>query len=106
MSTGIVALACAVYGWWGWSMARVARDGRTGLVSLLVLCGFWAFAHGASFVFTPLTEYVADVIHFGSLVFGVWGAYTTWLVMRSNHKAHTRASGSTPMPDVPRARGS
>jgi hypothetical protein len=87
MATAIVAVACAVYGWWGWSMARVARDGRTGLESLLVLCGFWAVAHGASFVFTPLTEYVADVIHFGSLIFGVWGAYATWRLRRASRVA-------------------
>ena len=86
-STAIVAVACAVYGWWGWSLAQVARDGRTGLESLLVLCGFWAVAHGASFVFTPLTEYVADVIHFGSLIFGVWGAYATWRVRRAGRVA-------------------
>ena len=87
VATGIVAMACAVYGWWGWSMAQVARDGRTGLESLLVLCGFWAVAHGASFVFTPLTEYVADVIHFGSLIFGVWGAYATWRLRRASRVA-------------------
>ena len=87
VSTAIVAVACAVYGWWGWSMAQVARDGRTGLESLLVLCGFWAIAHGASFVFTPLTEYVADVIHFGSLIFGVWGAYATWRLRRASRVA-------------------
>ena len=91
VSTAIVAVACAVYGWWGWSLAQVARDGRTGLESLLVLCGFWAVAHGASFVFTPLTEYVADVIHFGSLIFGVWGAYATWRVWRANRLAAVAA---------------
>ncbi len=82
-----LTVSSAVYGWWGWSMAQVARDGRTGLESLLVLCGFWAVAHGASFVFTPLTEYVADVIHFGSLIFGVWGAYATWRVRRASRVA-------------------
>ena len=71
-------------------MAQVARDGRTGLTSLLVLCGFWAVAHGASYVFTPLTEYVAHVIHFGSLIFGIWGAYATWRVARANRVARFR----------------
>ena len=83
-ATAIVAVACAVYGWWGWSMAQAALGRRGGLESLLVLCGFWAVAHGASFVFTPLTEYVADVIHFGALIFGVWGAYATWHLLRAN----------------------
>jgi hypothetical protein len=86
-STAIVAVACGVYGWWGWSMAQAARDVRGGLVSLFVLCGFWAVAHGASFVFTPLTEYVADVIHFGSLIFGAWGAYASWGLLRTNRRA-------------------
>ena len=86
-----LGVSSAVYGWWGWSMAQVARDGRTGLESLLVLCGFWAVAHGASFVFTPLTEYAADVIHFGSLIFGVWGAYATWRVWRANRVAAVAA---------------
>jgi hypothetical protein len=36
---------------------------------------------------TPLTEYVADVIHFGSLTFGVWGAYATWRCLRANRMA-------------------
>ena len=89
-SAAIVAVACAVYGWWAWSMAQVASDGRTGLTSPLVLCGFWAVAHGASFVFTPLTEYVAHVIHFGSLIFGIWGAYVTWRVARANRVAPFR----------------
>ena len=91
VSTGVVAVACAVYGWWGWSMAQVARDGRTGLESLLVLCGFWAVAHGASFVFTPLTEYAADIIRFGSLIFGLWAAYATWRVPRGGRVAAVRA---------------
>src|SRR5687768_3492464 len=89
-SAAIVAVACAVYGWWGWAMAQAAQGRRSALVSLLALCGFWAFAHGASFVFTPLTEYVADVIHFGSLIFGVWGAYATWRVLRSGRVAVVR----------------
>ncbi len=38
-STAIVALGCAGYAWWGWSMAQTARDGRSGLESLLALCG-------------------------------------------------------------------
>jgi hypothetical protein len=90
-SDAIVAVACAVYGWWGWSMAQAARGSRPALPSLLVLCGFWAVAHGASFVFTPLTEYAADIIHFGSLIFGVWGAYATWRVPRGGRVAAARA---------------
>ncbi len=89
-STAIVAVASAVYGWWGWSMAQAARGSRAALPSLLLLCGLWAVAHGASFVFTPLTEYVADVIHFGSLIFGIWGAYATWRVARTNRMAPFR----------------
>jgi len=83
-SAAIVAVACAVYGWWGRSMAQAVRDGRTGLESLPVLGGVWAVAHGASFVLTPLTEYAADVIHFGSLLFGLWAAHATWRVWRAS----------------------
>ena len=90
-STAIVAVACAVYGWWGWSMAQAARGSRAALPSLLLLCGLWAVAHGASFVFTPLTEYVADIIHFGSLIFGLWGAYATWRVLRGGRGAVAQA---------------
>ena len=90
-STAIVAVACAVYGWWGWSMAQAGRGSRSALPSLLVLSGFWAVSHGASFVFTPLTEYVADVIHFGSLICGVWAAYGTWRVLRGGRVAAARA---------------
>ncbi len=97
-SAAIVAVACAVYGWWGWSMAQAARGSRGGLESLLVLCGFWAVAHGASFVFTPLTEYVADVIHFGSLIFGVWGAYATWRVWRASRATAVAPAGSAREP--------
>ena len=56
------------------SLAHVVADWHIGLF-------------GASFVFTPLTEYVADVIHFGSLIFGVWGAYATWRVRRTSRVA-------------------
>ncbi len=90
-SAAIVAVACAVYGWWGWSMAQAARGSHAALPSLLILCGFWAVSHGASFVFTPLTEYVADVIHFGSLIFGLWGAYATWRVLRGGRVATAQA---------------
>jgi len=91
VSTAIVAAACAVYAWWGWSMAQAARDGRDGLASLLLLCGIWAVAQGASFVFVPLTAYIADVIHFGSLIFGAWGAYATWRLLRANRPASVTA---------------
>jgi hypothetical protein len=79
-----LALAGAVYGWWGWVMAQVAAGGRTGLFSLLVLSGVWAgLLNGGSLVFTSLTIVLADVIHFGSLIFGVWAAYATWRFLRA-----------------------
>ena len=68
-------------------MAQAARGARAGLISLLPLCGIWAVLQGVTFVFTPLTEYVADVIHFGSLIFGLWAAYATWRVLRANRVA-------------------
>lgn len=84
-----LGVASAVYGWWGWSLARVAAgDGRAGLPSLLALSGFWAVLHGATFVFTPLTILLADVVHFGSLLFGLWAAYATWRVLRAGRAAH------------------
>jgi hypothetical protein len=95
VSMAIVAAASAIYGWWGWSMAQAARDGRAGQASLLVLCGFWAVAQGVTFVFIPLTEYVADVIHFGSLIFGAWGAYATWRLLRARRV--TLAAGLDPV---------
>lgn len=78
-----LGLTSAVYGWWGWSMARAVTDGRTALPSLLALSGFWAVLHGATFVFTPITNIMADIIHFGSLNFGVWAAYATWRLLRT-----------------------
>ena len=60
-----------------WTVVSSFRPGQSFLVS--------------PFVFTPLTEYVADVIHFGSLIFGVWGAYATWRVWRANRLAAVAA---------------
>ena len=85
-SWGVAAylgVAGAVYGWWGWSMAQAARGSRAALPSLLVLSGIWAVLHGATFVFTPLTFILADIIHFGSLLFGLWASYATWQVLRA-----------------------
>jgi hypothetical protein len=76
-----LGVAGAVYGWWGWSMAQAARGSRAALPSLLVLSGIWAVLHGATFPFAPLTNILADVIHFGSLLFGLWAAYATWRVL-------------------------
>jgi hypothetical protein len=84
---GYLAVTGAVYGWWGWSLARAAGDGRSGLANLLALSGGWAVLHGATFVFIPLTNVLADVIHFGSLIFGVWAAYATWRVLRAARAA-------------------
>jgi hypothetical protein len=79
-----LALAGAAYGWWGWSLARAAGDGRSGLFSLLVLSLVWAAAlNGGSLVFTSLSILLADVIHFGSLLFGISAAYATWRVLRA-----------------------
>jgi hypothetical protein len=78
-----LGVSAAVYGWWGWSMAQAVRGTRSSLWSLLVLSGVWAVLHGATFPFTPLTLILADIIHFGSLLFGVWAAYATWQVLRS-----------------------
>ena len=80
-------MACAVYGWWGWSLAQAGRGSRAAPLSLLVLSGFWVVSHRALFVFTPLTEYVVDVIHFGAVIFGVWAAYATWRVLRGGRVA-------------------
>ena len=81
----------AVYGWWGWSMARAAAGSRAALPSLIALSGFWAVLHGATFPFSPLTYILADVIHFGSLIFGLWAAYATWRVPRGGRVAAVRA---------------
>lgn len=80
---GYLALAGGIYGWWAWSLMKAAGDGRSGLMSLAVLSGFWAVLNGATFPFTALTNLPADVIHFGSLVFGVWAALATWRLMRA-----------------------
>jgi hypothetical protein len=64
-------------------MAQAARGSRAALPSLLVLSGIWAVLHGATFVFIPLTFILADIIHFGSLLFGLWAAYATWRVLRA-----------------------
>src|SRR3954453_4093804 len=86
-SDAIVAVACAVYGWWGWSMARAAAGSRAALPSLIALSGFWAVLNGATFPFSPLTYILADIIHFGSLIFGLWAAYATWRVLRGSRTA-------------------
>jgi len=57
------------------------------VLSLLALSGIWAVLHGATFPFTPLTLILADIIHFGSLLFGLWAAYTTWRVLRGGRTA-------------------
>jgi len=89
--TGYLGLTGAVYGWWGWSMARAAAGIRSALPGLLALSGFWAVLHGATFVFTAITNILADVIHFGALLFGVWAAYATWRVLRGGRVAVARA---------------
>src|SRR5690348_2796857 len=75
-------IASTVYGWWGWMMAQAAVGSRAALKNLLALCGIWAVLQGATVVFTPITEILADVIHFGCLLFGAWGAYATWRALR------------------------
>ena len=77
-----VGVSSAVYGWWGWSLAQAAAGSRAALPSLLALCGFWAVLHGLTFVFIPLTNILANIVHFGSLIFGFWGAYATWGALR------------------------
>jgi hypothetical protein len=89
----IVVVSSVAYGWWGWSMARAALGSRSGFYSLLVLSGVWAaLLNGGSVVFTPITNVLADVIHFGCLLFGVWAAYTTWRLLRPSKAALTRAA--------------
>ena len=87
-----LGVASTVYGWWGWSMARAAAGGRAALPSLLALAGCWAVLHGLTFVFIPLTNILANVVHFGSLIFGLWGAYSTWRVLRANRVAPVRSA--------------
>ena len=75
-----VAFAAFLYGWWGWSLAQVGRDRRSGLVSLFIL-SLTAVANGASIGLCPppcggTSPYKVwpDVSHLGSLVFGVLAA--------------------------------
>jgi hypothetical protein len=78
-----LALAAAAYGWWGWALAQAAAGHRSALYSLLALSGVWAgLLNGGSLVFTTPTIVLADIIHFGSLVFGGLAAYTTWRMLR------------------------
>ena len=90
-----LAMAGAVYGWWGWSMAQAAAGGRTALLSLLVLSGVWAgLLNGGSAVFTSPTIVLADVIHGGSLLFGFWAAYETWRRLRAGKTMRACAAGA------------
>ena len=89
--TVYLSITCAVYAWWGWSMARAAANRRSALSSLLALSGFLAVLHGLTFVWTPITDIFADLVHFGSLLFGVWAAYATWRVLRGDRVAVARA---------------
>jgi hypothetical protein len=82
-----LGVSSAVYGWWGWSMAQAAAGSRAALPSLLALSGLWAVLHGLTFVFIPLTNILANVVHFGSLIFGLWAAYATWRLLRANRAA-------------------
>jgi hypothetical protein len=81
---GYLVLTGVVYGWWGWSLAQAAGDGRSELVSLLILSGVWAVLHGATVVFTSPTNLLADIIHLGSLLFGTWAAYATSHLLQTN----------------------
>ena len=88
-----LGVASAVYAWWGWSLARAASDGRTGLRILLVFSGVWAaLLNGGSLMFIPLTNLLANVIHFGSLLFAAWAAYAAWRPLRANRVAPARAA--------------
>jgi hypothetical protein len=87
-----LGVSSAVYGWWGWSMARAAAGSRGALPSLIALSGIWAVLHGATFPFSPLTYILADIIHFGSLIFGLWAAYTTWRLLRANRVPPVRSA--------------
>ena len=86
-----LGVSSAVYGWWGWSMARAAVGSRAALPSLMALSGLWAVLHGATFVYTPITNVLADVVHFGSLLCGLWAAYATWRVLHGGRVAIARA---------------
>jgi hypothetical protein len=89
----IVGVAAAVYGWWGWSMGQAAVGSRSGLFSLLLLAGIWtAVLNGATVVYTPITNVLADVIHSGCLLFGVWGAYAAWRLLGPGKAAPVRAA--------------
>lgn len=89
--TVYLGITSTVYAWWGWSMAQAAANRRNALPSLLALSGFWAVLHGLTFVWTPITNVFADVVHFGSLISGVWAAYATWRVLRGGRTALARA---------------
>ncbi len=86
-----LGVSSVVYGWWGWSMAQVA-DRRVALPSLIALSSCWAVLHGLTFVLIPLTNILANVVHFGSLLFGLWAAYATWRVLRAT-RALARPAG-------------
>jgi hypothetical protein len=86
------------YGWWGWSLARAGRDGKSGMVSLLLLSFLWAGGNGASSLLTcpppcgGLNPYnpIADISHLGSLVFGATAAYSTVRIIILNRKQNKR----------------
>lgn len=91
-----LVLAGAVYGWWGWSLARAGAGSRSALYSLLALSAVWAAAlNGGSLVFTPLTILLADAIHFGSLLFGLGAAYATWRRLRTQQPAPLRSADAS-----------
>ena len=80
-----LGMSSAVYGWWGWSMARAAAGPPRSRCPACLRCpGSGRSCTALTFVFIPITNILADVIHFGSLIFGVWAAYATWRVLRGS----------------------
>lgn len=91
VSVSIVApLSGIVYGWWALSMVRAASGRKSALISLLLLSVLWAGINGATIVYClPSCAYnpLADIIHLGSLLFGLFAGLAAWQVMRESRAA-------------------
>jgi len=78
----VLVIGSGLYALWASALVVAAQGSRPAMATTLPLCAVGALGNGLSIVACPPpcggAAPIGDIVHIGSLVFGVWAIFESW----------------------------
>jgi hypothetical protein len=91
----VLVIGSGLYALWTSALVVAAQGSRPAMAATLLLCAVGALGNGLSIVACPPpcggAAPIGDIVHIGSLVFGVWAISESWRALLSRARGRLAA---------------